>query len=175
MEEGLVNGGIALIALIFWLCVFGLIIAAVAIKIVPEYRRGVAFRLGRFMGVVGPGLVFLMPFLDKIVMVDIRETRLEVPKQQYMTQDRRRVKATAAIRYRVAAPDKAILNVSNYQEALAEMAQVALIDTVADYSFDDLFLQRRDIATLLQDTLQEQARSWGLEITAVELKDLGSA
>jgi regulator of protease activity HflC (stomatin/prohibitin superfamily) len=169
------NEGIALVVLIFWVCLFGLIILATAMKIVPEYSRGVVFRLGRFIGVVGPGVVLLIPFLDKIVMVDIRETRLEVPKQPYMTQDRRRVKATAAIRYRVAAPDKAILNVSNYQEALAETAQIALIDTVADYSFDDLFLQRRDIATLLQDTLQEQARSWGLEITAVELKDLGSA
>jgi regulator of protease activity HflC (stomatin/prohibitin superfamily) len=152
-----------------------LLLVASAIKIIPEHQRGVVFRLGRFLGVRGPGLVFTVPMLDRIVSVDIRETRLEVPKQQYMAQDRRPVRVSTVIRYRVTAPDKAILNVSNYQEALAGAAQIALADTIADYSFDDLFLQRRDIAASLQGTLQEQTAPWGLEISAVELKDLGSA
>jgi regulator of protease activity HflC (stomatin/prohibitin superfamily) len=167
--------GIALITLTAWFCIFGLILATMAIKIIPEHQRGAVFRLGRFIGVVGPGPVLLIPFLDKIVMVDIRETTLKVPKHQAMTQDRRPVRVSAAIRYRVTAPGKAIIKVANYQEALAEMARIALGDLIAQHSFDDLFLKRRDIAALLQDTLQKQAASWGLEITAIELREMGTA
>jgi regulator of protease activity HflC (stomatin/prohibitin superfamily) len=152
-----------------------LILVASAIKIVQEHQRGVLFRLGHFIGVRGPGLVLTLPAIDKALLVDMRETKLELPRQQAMTQDRHQVKASAIIRYRITAPDKAILNVANYQESLAEAARLVLDDLIAQHSFDDLFLQRRDIAALLQDILQEQATPWGLEITALELKDIGSA
>jgi regulator of protease activity HflC (stomatin/prohibitin superfamily) len=167
--------GIALLAVTACFFLLSLIVVATAIKIIPEHQRGVLFRLGRFIGVRGPGLVLTLPAIDKMLLVDMRETKLELPRQQAMTQDRRPVKASAIIRYRITAPDKAILNVANYQESLAEAARLVLDDLIAQHSFDDLFLQRRDIAALLQDILQEQATPWGLEITALELKDIGSA
>lgn len=169
------SGGIALLLTLFVFFLVCLAVVASAVKIVPEHQRGVVFRLGRFLKVAGPGLVLLLPAVDMMIKVDIRETGLEVPRLQEMTRDRQPVSTSAVVRYRITAPDKAILNVEDYRKSLAEASALILDDVIAQHTLDDLFLEKRDVAALVQDIIQEQATPWGLEITAVELKDLRRA
>ncbi|MGA9408162.1 MAG: SPFH domain-containing protein, partial [Bacteroidota bacterium] len=138
--------GVLLIILIF----FGIIILSNAIRILSEYERGVIFRLGRMIGVKGPGLILLIPIVDRMIRVSLRTVVLDVPPQDVITKDNVSIKVNAVVYFRVVQPDKAIVSVENYIYATSQLAQTTLRSILGQFELDDLLAQRDKINHELQ-------------------------
>ena len=143
-----------------------------AIKIVPEYERGVIFRLGRVIGAKGPGLFILIPFIDQMIKVDQRVVALDVPTQEAITKDNVTVKVNAVTYFRVLNPVDAVVNVSNYLLATQQIAQTTLRSVIGETELDQLLSERDDINNRLQSIIDEQTEPWGIKVTIVEVKDV---
>lgn len=143
-----------------------------AIRIIREYERSVLFRLGRFVGVRGPGLFFIIPIIDKMIKVDLRTTVIDVSKQRLITKDNVTVDVDAVIYYRVSDPEKAIIQVENYQEATRLLAQTTLRDILGQVDLDYLLSQREEINKKLQSILDEATDTWGIKVSGVTIKDV---
>jgi len=154
--------------------IFPLIVAlallASAIRILREYERGVVFTLGRFWGVKGPGLVILIPFVQKMVRIDLRTRVLDVPPQDVITRDNVSVKVNAVIYYRVLDPEKAILQVEDYSQASSELAQTTLRSVVGQHELDEMLAERDKLNQNLREILDVQTDAWGIKVANVELK-----
>ncbi|MCS7144600.1 MAG: slipin family protein [Archaeoglobaceae archaeon] len=155
--------GIALILVIF---------LASAIRIVKEYERGVIFRLGRLVGAKGPGLFFIIPILDKMVIVDLRTVTYDVPAQEVVTKDNVTVKVNAVVYYRVVDPAKAVTEVFNYMYATAQIAQTTLRSIIGQAELDEVLSEREKLNVKLQQIIDEATNPWGIKVTAVEIKDV---
>ncbi len=159
---------------------FYLVVAAVilisflsaAIKIFNEYERGVVFRLGRYVGIKGPGLVILIPFIDKAVTVSLRTVTLDVPPQDVITKDNVSVKVNAVLYFRVLHPNKAVLEVENFLYATSQLAQTTLRSVCGEADLDDLLSEREKLNHDLQSILDRQTDPWGIKVSAVELKHI---
>jgi regulator of protease activity HflC (stomatin/prohibitin superfamily) len=160
--------------LIFWvlLLFFLLTIVRSAVKIVNEYERGVIFRLGRIQGAKGPGLFFIIPIIDQMQKVDLRVITLDVPTQEAITRDNVTIKVNAVCYFRVMDPVAAVVNVSNYLLATAQIAQTTLRSVMGQSELDDLLSQRDKINQQLQQIIDEQTEPWGVKVSIVEVKDL---
>lgn len=143
-----------------------------AIKIVPEYERGVIFRLGRVVGAKGPGLFFIIPFIDKMVKVDQRVVTLDVPTQEAITRDNVTVKVNAVCYFRVLEPVSAVVNVTNYLLATQQIAQTTLRSVLGQSELDELLSERDEINAQLQQIIDEQTEPWGVKVSVVEVKDV---
>ena len=143
-----------------------------AIKIVPEYERGVIFRLGRVIGAKGPGLFFLIPFLDRMLKVDTRVITLDVPTQEAITRDNVTVKVNAVCYFRVMEPVSAVVNVENYLLATQQIAQTTLRSVMGQMELDQLLSERDEINSMLQKIIDEQTEPWGVKVSVVEVKDV---
>ncbi|MEM7538693.1 MAG: slipin family protein [Chloroflexota bacterium] len=143
-----------------------------AIKIVPEYERGVIFRLGRVTGAKGPGLFFIIPFIDQMQRVDTRVVTLDVPTQEAITKDNVTVKVNAVCYFRVLEPVDAVVEVSNYLVATQQIAQTTLRSVMGQSELDELLSQRDQINQQLQQIIDEQTEPWGIKVSVVEVKDL---
>jgi regulator of protease activity HflC (stomatin/prohibitin superfamily) len=143
-----------------------------AIKIMREYERGIVFRLGRYVGVKGPGIVFLIPFVDKLVKVDLRVVTLDIPTQDVITRDNVSVKINAVVYFRVMAPEKAIIEVDNFLYATSQLAQTTLRSVAGTCELDELLADREKINTKLQSLLDEDTDAWGIKVSKVELKHI---
>ncbi|NPA54630.1 MAG: slipin family protein [Aquificae bacterium] len=143
---------------------------ASAIKILPEYERGVVFRLGRVIGAKGPGLVILIPIIDKMVRVSLRVVTLDVPTQDIITKDNVPVKVDAVVYFRVVDPVKAIVNVEDYIYATSQIAQTTLRSVCGQAEFDELLSQRDKINMKLQEIIDKETDAWGVKVVSVELK-----
>ncbi len=143
-----------------------------AIKILREYERGVVFRLGRYVGVKGPGIVLLIPFIDKLVKVDLRVVTLDIPTQDVITRDNVSVKINAVVYFRVMAPDKAIIEVDNFLYATSQLAQTTLRSVAGTCELDELLADREKINTKLQSLLDDDTDAWGIKVSKVELKHI---
>lgn len=139
-------------------------------RILREYERGVVFRLGRIAGVKGPGLIFLIPFVDILERVDLRTVTADVPTQDVITRDNVSVKVNAVVYYRVVSPENAIMAVEDYRHATSQMAQTKLRDVLGQVELDDLLSERDSINERLQDILDRQTDPWGIKVSTVELK-----
>ncbi len=161
-------------SLIFFLVfvLFILFILASAIKVVQEYERGVVFRLGRYAGVRGPGLIILIPFIERMSKVDLRVVTLDVPSQEAITKDNVTVRVNAVVYFYVLDPDKAVINVEDYQRATAQIAQTTLRSVVGQAELDGVLSQRERINQELQHIIDEATEPWGIKVTVVELKDV---
>jgi regulator of protease activity HflC (stomatin/prohibitin superfamily) len=146
------------------------IFLASAIKILPEYERGVIFRLGRVIGAKGPGLIILIPVIDKMVKVSLRVVTLDVPTQDIITKDNVPVKVDAVVYFRVVDPVKAIVNVEDYIYATSQIAQTTLRSVCGQAEFDELLSQRDKINMKLQEIIDRETDAWGVKVVAVELK-----
>ncbi|MCB0099147.1 MAG: SPFH/Band 7/PHB domain protein, partial [Caldilineaceae bacterium] len=133
-----------------------------AIKIVPEYERGVIFRLGRVIGAKGPGLFFIIPFVDKMIRVDQRVVTLDVPTQEAITKDNVTVKVNAVCYFRVLNPVDAVVNVTNYLVATQQIAQTTLRSVLGESELDQLLAERDDVNHRLQTIIDEQTEPWGI-------------
>lgn len=140
------------------------------VKILNEYERAVVFRLGRFSGVRGPGLIILVPGVEKMSRVDLRTVTLDVPSQDIISRDNVTLKVNAVLYFRVEGPEKAIISVENYLHATAQIAQTTLRSVIGQFELDEILAQRDNINHKLQVILDEQTTPWGVKISAVELK-----
>ncbi len=168
MQEGWTEALPGIILLLIILIIF----LAMSIKIVREYERAVIFRLGRLLGAKGPGIFFVIPFVDNFIKVDLRLTTVDVPEQQIITKDNVTVGVDAVVYYRVFDPVLAVTKVENYNYAVMMMAQTTLRDIVGQVELDELLTRREEINKRLQAILDEVTDPWGIKVTAVTLKQV---
>ncbi len=143
-----------------------------AIKILPEYERGVVFFLGRYQAVKGPGLVLLIPGVQKMIKVSLRTVAMDVPPQEVITKDNVSVKVNAVIYFRVMGPDRAIIAVENYLYATSQLAQTTLRSVCGQAELDELLAEREKINKNIQGILDKQTDPWGIKVGIVELKGI---
>jgi len=143
-----------------------------AVKIVREYERVVIFRLGRFSGVKGPGIFFIIPIIDRVILLDLRVFTIDVAKQVVITKDNVSVEVDAVIYYRVTEPEKAVIQVENYKLATSLLAQTTLRDVLGQIELDDLLAKRDELNKKLQEILDRHTDPWGIKVTAVTLRDV---
>ncbi len=152
--------------------VIGVVLIAQAIRILREYERGVVFRLGRLIGVKGPGLILLIPGIDKMVRVDLRTITLDVPVQELITKDNVPAKVNAVCYFRVLDPSKAVNQIENYMVATSQIAQTTLRSVVGQAELDEILSERDKINQRLQQIIDQQTDSWGIKVSVVEVKDV---
>ncbi len=169
LQAAPLGGAIALVIL----AVFLVSLAISAIKIVNEYERGVIFRLGRIQGgPKGPGLFILLPFIDKMVKVDLRTVTMDVPPQDVITRDNVPAEVNAVIYFRVVDPNNSVVEVENYVQATSQISQTTLRSVLGQQDLDDLLTNREAINNELQSIIDEQTDPWGIKVSAVEVKDV---
>ncbi len=156
----------------FFIVVLVVMFLASAIKILNEYERAVIFRLGRLIGVKGPGLIILIPLVDKMQKVSLRLVTLDVPPQDIITKDNVSVKVNAVVYFRVMLADKAIVEVENFLYATSQLAQTTLRSICGGAELDDLLSERDKLNMKLQVILDRQAGPWGIKVTNVEIKHI---
>ena len=161
----------ALISFVIVLAIL-LFLVSTAIKIIPEYERAVVFRLGRLSAVKGPGLIFLIPFVDRAVRVDLRVITMDVPSQEAITRDNVTVKVNAVVYFRVVEPSSAVVNVEDYRRATWNIAQTTLRNVLGQSELDELLAHRERINQKLQQIIDEATEPWGIKVGIVEVKDV---
>ncbi len=166
------GGGTFLLACLALLVFIILMVVLSAIKIVPEYERGVVFRLGRLMDTRGPGLFFVIPILERMVRVDTRTITMDVPVQEVITIDNVTIKVNAVLYFQVINPSNAVVKVMDYFRATMQIAQTTLRSVVGQVELDELLAQREKINQKLQQIIDEQTEPWGIKVTIVEIKDV---
>src|SRR3989442_1023486 len=164
-----------LVKLVGWaipLIILAAIILPQMIRILREYERGVIFRLGKLLGAKGPGLIFLIPIVDRMVRMDLRVVTISVERQEVMTRDNVPVTVDAVVYFRVVDPQAAVGKVVNFLQATSLIAQTTLRSVLGQAPLDDLLSQRESINQTLQDIIDKQTEPWGVKVTAVEVKDV---
>jgi regulator of protease activity HflC (stomatin/prohibitin superfamily) len=164
-----VAGALIFLAAVLFLLVLFLVSA---IKIAREYERGVVFRLGRLVGPRGPGLILLVPFIERMQKIELRTVTLDVPAQEVITRDNVTVRVNAVAYFRVVDPNAAIVNVTDYNRATSQIAQTTLRSVLGQSSLDDLLAEREKINEQLQRIIDEQTEPWGVKVSIVEVKDV---
>ena len=152
--------------------IFAIIILSNAIKVLREYERGVVFRLGRLINAKGPGIIFLIPIVDRIVRVSLRTVVLDVPPQDVITQDNVSIKVNAVVYFRVVDPQKAIVQVENFLAATSQISQTTLRSVLGQSELDDLLSQRDKINHKLQQIIDANTEPWGVKVSNVEVKQI---
>ncbi len=142
------------------------------LRIVKEYERAVIFRLGRLVGVRGPGIFFVIPFIETLTKIDLRTITYDVPKQDTLTKDNVPVSVNAVVYFRVVDPGKAVVEVENYKLATAQLAQTTLRSVIGQVDLDELLSNRERINAKLREILDEETNPWGVRVSAVEIKDV---
>lgn len=145
-------------------------ILANAIKVLQEYERGVIFRLGRYAGIKGPGLILIIPIIDRLVRVSLRTVVFDVPPQDVITKDNVSVKVNAVVYFRVMDPAKAVIEVQDYIYATSQMAQTTLRSVLGEAELDELLAEREKINQKLQRIIDKETDPWGVKVSAVEIK-----
>src|SRR6059036_1155149 len=165
----------ALPRLISWaipLIILAIIILPQAIRILREYERGVIFRLGKLLGAKGPGMIILIPIVDRMVKMDLRVVTINVAKQEVMTRDNVPVTVDAVVYFRVVDPIAAVIKVENFWKATSLIAQTTLRSVLGQGELDELLAHREKINQTLQEIIDRQTDPWGIKVTAVEVKDV---
>jgi len=165
----------ALPRLISWaipIIILIIIVLPQAVRILREYERGVIFRLGKLLGAKGPGLIFLIPIVDRMVRMDLRVVTIDVPRQEVMTRDNVPVSVDAVLYFRVIDPQSAVVKVENFLKATSLIAQTTLRSVLGQAELDELLSHREKINQTLQEIIDRQTDPWGIKVTAVEVKDV---
>lgn len=147
-----------------------LAIVASAFRVLREYERAVVFLLGRFQNVKGPGLIIIIPVLQQMVRVDLRTIVMDVPTQDLITRDNVSVRVNAVLYFKVLDPDRAVLNVENYMEAVGQLAQTTLRSVLGQHELDQLLAEREQLNNNIQVILDQQTDQWGIKVASVEIK-----
>jgi len=151
---------------------FVVILLAASLRVLREYERGVIFRLGRLIGQKGPGLIFLIPIVDRMVRVDLRTVTLQIPPQEVITRDNVTARVTAVAYFRVIDPNRAIVEVENFLSAVTQIAQTTLRSVLGTAELDTLLSERERLNVDLQKIIDDQTEPWGVKVTTVEIKDV---
>lgn len=149
-----------------------LYIVVSAVHVLKEYERGVVFRLGRFSSVKGPGLILIIPFLDKIIKVSLRTVVMDVPPQDVITKDNVSIKVNAVLYFRVVDPEKAIIEVEDYLYATSQLSQTTLRSIMGESELDEILSEREKINSQLQQVIDKQSDAWGIKVSLVEVKHI---
>ncbi len=161
------------ISLVFLVVIFFIaMLLASAIKIMSEYQRIVIFRLGRLKGIKGPGLVFIIPIIDKVIKLDLRTRVIDVPKQRVITKDNVTVDVDAVVYFRITDPQKAVIEVQRYEVATSLLAQTTLRDILGTQSLDELLSKREELNKSLQTIIDQGTDPWGIKVSAVTIRDV---
>jgi len=163
---------INVISIIIIIIIFLLMLLSSAIKIMAEYQRIVIFRLGRLLGIKGPGLVFIVPIIDKIIKLDLRTRVIDVPKQRVITEDNVTVDVDAVVYFRITDPEKAVIEVQRYDMATSLLAQTTLRDVLGQKSLDELLSKRDELNKSLQSIIDQGTDPWGIKVSAVTIRDV---
>jgi len=153
------------------LAILGALIIS-AVKILPEYQRGVVFFLGKFQKIKGPGLVIILPVIQQMVRVDLRVITMDVPTQDVISRDNVTVRVSAVLYFRVVDPDRSIIQVEDYYMATSQLAQTTLRSVLGQHELDEMLSSREKLNTDIQEILDEQTASWGIKVTNVEIKHI---
>jgi regulator of protease activity HflC (stomatin/prohibitin superfamily) len=159
-----------LIAIAVFIVLFVLLPSAV--RIAREYERGVIFRLGRLLRAKGPGVILLIPIIDRMVRMDLRVVTLDIPRQDMMTRDNVPVSVDAVIYFRIVNPEDAVVKVEQYEKAIFLLAQTTLRSVIGQHELDELLSQRDRINQQLQSVIDESSEAWGIKVTLVEVRDV---
>ncbi|MEK7354102.1 MAG: SPFH domain-containing protein, partial [Chloroflexota bacterium] len=151
---------------------FLLIILPMSVKIVPEYERGVLFRLGRLVGQRGPGLFLIIPFVDRMVKVDLRVVTMDVPSQEVITKDNVTVRVNAVVYFRVVNPSDSVVKVLDHIRATSQISQTTLRNVLGQSELDELLVQREKLNLMLQRIIDEHTDPWGVKVSVVEIKEV---
>jgi regulator of protease activity HflC (stomatin/prohibitin superfamily) len=162
-------GNIIIIAVVI---IVLLIIIPMAVKIVAEYERGVIFRLGRLVGARGPGLFLIIPFIDRMIKVDLRVVTMDVPSQEVITRDNVTVKVDAVVYFRVIDPEASVVKVLDHIRATSLISQTTLRNVLGQSELDELLMQREKLNQALQKIIDEQTDPWGVKVSIVEIKSV---
>jgi regulator of protease activity HflC (stomatin/prohibitin superfamily) len=162
----------AIVIVLIVLAVIAVTAASASIRVLREYERGVVFRLGRLMDQRGPGLVMLVPTIDRMVRISLRTVTLTVPPQEIITRDNIPVRVTAVAYYRVVDPNNAVTEVENYHNATLQIAQTTLRSVLGGVDLDALLAERESLNEALQHIIDAQTEPWGIKVTTVEIKDV---
>ena len=160
---------LAIIAIVVF---FAVILLAASIRVLREYERGVIFRLGRLIAQKGPGLIFLIPIIDRMVRVDLRTVTLNIPPQEVITRDNVTARVNAVCYFRVIDPNRAIVEVENFLMATSQIAQTTLRSVLGTAELDTLLSERERLNVDLQKIIDDQTEPWGVKVTTVEIKDV---
>ena len=163
MSTGIIIGLIALVVVI---------IIPMTVKIVTEYERGVIFRLGRLLGAKGPGFFLIIPFVDRMVKVDLRVITMDVPPQEVITKDNVTVRVNAVVFFRVVDPESSVVKVLDYVRATSQISQTTLRNILGQSELDELLTQREKLNQMLQKIIDEQTDPWGIKVSTVEIKEV---
>jgi regulator of protease activity HflC (stomatin/prohibitin superfamily) len=163
---------INLISIAIIIIIFFVLLLSSAIKIMAEYQRIVIFRLGRLLGIKGPGLVFIIPIIDKIIKLDLRTRVIDVPKQRVITEDNVTVDVDAVVYFRITDPEKAVIEVQRYDVATSLLAQTTLRDVLGQKSLDELLSKREELNKSLQSIIDQGTDPWGIKVSAVTIRDV---
>ena len=158
--------------LIAILLIVAIVIAIASIKVVDQYQRGVVLTLGKFSGIREPGLRFVVPVIQRIIMVDIRSTPIDVPKQEIITKDNVTAGVDAIVYFRVVDAPKAVLETTNYVYATSQFAQAALRDVTGNFELDDLLSKREEISQQIKEIVDKQTDQWGIDVEAVKIQNI---
>jgi regulator of protease activity HflC (stomatin/prohibitin superfamily) len=149
-----------------------LIILSMAVKIVTEFERGVIFRLGRLVGAKGPGLFLIIPFVDRMVKVDLRVVTMDVPSQEVITKDNVTVRVNAVVYFRVVDPESSVVKVLDHIRATSQISQTTLRNVLGQSELDELLAQREKLNQMLQKIIDEHTDPWGVKVSTVEIKEV---
>jgi regulator of protease activity HflC (stomatin/prohibitin superfamily) len=152
--------------------IIAVILVLSGVKILKEYERGVVFRLGRMVGARGPGIIYIIPAIEKMVKMDLRTVTMDIPSQDVITRDNVSVKVNAVLYFRVLEPNKAVREVENYLFATSQLAQVTLRSVCGQAELDELLAERDRINSRIQEILDQQTDPWGIKVVLVELKHI---
>ena len=160
------------IGTVAFVVVIAVMLATQIFKVLNEYERGVVFTFGRFTGVKGPGLIILIPMVQRMVKVDLRVIVLDVPTQDFISRDNVSVKVNAVVYFRIDDPERAIIQVANPIEATSQLAQTTLRSVLGQHELDDMLSQRDKLNVAIQKILDQNTDSWGIKVTNVEIKQM---
>jgi regulator of protease activity HflC (stomatin/prohibitin superfamily) len=163
--SGTIVGVIVIVIAVF-------IIATMTVKIVTEYERGVIFRLGRLVGAKGPGIFFIIPFVDRMVKVDLRTVTMDVPSQEVITRDNVTVRVNAVVYFRVVDPQSAVVKVLDHVRATSQISQTTLRNVLGQSELDELLTKREKLNMMLQKIIDEHTDPWGVKVSVVEIKEV---
>jgi regulator of protease activity HflC (stomatin/prohibitin superfamily) len=169
---GVVTVIAALVVIIVVLVVIGFVAAATSVRVLREYERAVMFRLGRLMDQRGPGLIVMIPTIDRMVRISLRTVTLGIPSQEVVTRDNIPVRVTAVAYYRVIDPNRAVTEIESFHSATLQVSQTSLRSVLGGADLDTLLSQREQLNDALQHVIDAQTEPWGIKVTSVEIKDV---
>jgi regulator of protease activity HflC (stomatin/prohibitin superfamily) len=156
----------------YWLFALAIPLLFSILKVVQEYERGVVFFLGRFAGVRGPGLIILVPFLERIQKVSLRTITMEIPSQKIITRDNVSIDIAAVAYYHIVDPKKSVIDIDNVYQAVNQISQTTVRNVIGQFYLDQLLSKTSDINTKIKNVIDSHTEPWGVQVTAVEIKDI---